>query len=342
MKRYLSCLLCFTILILTACTAESADLPVVVETPYVQMEDTPKPTPVKEVYLIDLAIQSNNFNDNLIGISSEKSLTIYLPPSYYKSDKSYPVVYYLHGYTQSQSSYIYTSFQSLDSCFLAGADEFIMVGLEGGNCFYVNSPVTGNWEDYIIEEAIPFIDENYRTIDDADSRGICGMSMGGFGAMNLAMRHPDVFCAFYAMGPGMLIEDDLSNAFSTWRTGSFLRDYARAFAPSKASEPYGIIPELDGTDEDNIIVDQWLNGFGKLNDKIDAYLALGKPLKGIGLCYGSSDYYTWIQRGTQYFSDALDAKGIDHTLYVFPGGHNPPPRSIEDHIVPFFNEHLSY
>lgn len=168
---------------------------------------------------------------NPAGISSKITLYVYLPPSYYTSEKHYPVVYYLHGYSQSSGTFALVEKNKLDRVFEDGADEFIVVDIEGRNSFYVNSPVTGNWENYIINEAIPLIDKTFRTLPDAQSRGICGFSMGGFGSMNLAMRNPDVFGAVYSGGPGMLAEGDLQSALDSWKGSSFMKDYARAFAP---------------------------------------------------------------------------------------------------------------
>jgi enterochelin esterase family protein len=62
-----------------------------------------------------------------------------------------------------------------------------------GGSQYVNSSATGNYEDYIIKEMVPFADENFRTIPMPESRCIIGKSSGGYGAMWLAMRHPDIF-----------------------------------------------------------------------------------------------------------------------------------------------------
>ena len=94
----------------------------------------------------------------------------------------------------------------LDSIIEAGiVPELIIVAPNARNAykhsFYVNSSVTGNWEDYIVEDVVNFIDANYRTLAAASSRGIAGHSGGGNGALYLAMRHPEVFGSVYAMAP---------------------------------------------------------------------------------------------------------------------------------------------
>lgn len=297
----------------------------------------------EEKHYISLSIDSEALSNNLIDMSPKKTLYIYLPPSYYSGEKDYPVVYYLHGFGEPAGRYLSVSTRDLDEAFESGAKEFIMVEIQGDNYYYVNSPVTGNWEDYVMDEVIPLIDESFNTIPDVASRGICGFSMGGFGTVNLALRHPDVFCAFYAMSPGLMVDDGFANAMDTWSSDKvFLRSYSRAFAPDTDSDTLGHIPSLNGSDEDNAIVEKWKTGFGNLDEKLDAYLALGIPLKGMGFSYGTEDYYNWIPAGTQYFSDLLTEQGIENTLFVYKGGHTQPPESIKAHIVPFFNEFLTF
>ena len=65
-----------------------------------------------------------------------------------------------------------------------------------GGSQYINSAGMGRYEDYLIEEIVPLVDRNYRTLPDRDHRGIMGRSSGGFGAITQAMHHPEVFGAF--------------------------------------------------------------------------------------------------------------------------------------------------
>jgi S-formylglutathione hydrolase FrmB len=322
-------------------TAACSSSPAVTSQPPASVSGVPASTP--QQYLITESIDSECLKDNLINVSPEKGLYIYLPPSYYDSDKAYPVVYYLHGYGEPAGSYIRASKPPLDNAFKEGADEFIFVGIDGGLSFYVNSPITGNWEDYFLTEIIPYVDANYKTIPDVSSRGICGFSMGGFGCINLALKHPDIFCAVYSMSPGLLNDDGLPEAMDSWRIDSgFLRTYAQAFAPNENAEKLGDIPAMDGSEEDNIIVEKWMSGFGDLEEKMYAYIALGIPLKAIGFSYGTRDTYKWIPEGTQCFSDMLKENGIENELYVFNGGHTQPVGGMTELLIPFFNENLVY
>lgn len=141
---------------------------------------------------------------------------IYLPPSYgIDANKRYPVVYYLTGFTDPIFLYTHVPYyqgfllqQAMDGLIGEGRiEEMIVVIPNGltplGGSFYVNSPVNGNWEDFIVRDLVGCIDAGFRTIAEPRARAISGHSMGGFGALNLAMHHPEVFAAVYAISPGL-------------------------------------------------------------------------------------------------------------------------------------------
>ncbi len=96
------------------------------------------------------------------------------------------------------------------------APEAIIVAVGGRNSlhgsFYVNSPVSGNWEDFIVKDLINFIDNNFRTINKPSGRGIAGHSMGGYGCLNLAMLHPEIFSSVFSMNPGLFSESGLKDS----------------------------------------------------------------------------------------------------------------------------------
>lgn len=75
-----------------------------------------------------------------------------------------------------------------------------------------------------------------------------------------------------------------------------LKSYSYAFAYN-TSPPYDTLPLRDGSDADNTLLERWKSGYGKWQEKLDAYFALEKPLRAIGLCYGENDYYSWIPEG---------------------------------------------
>jgi hypothetical protein len=162
--------------------------------------------------LEDRELQSKNFANNKVGTSPTRKMVVYLPAGYDESSKSnpkrYPVIYFLPAPFESyRSPFDQNGAQGLfDRAIAAGvSDKFVFVSVDMttplGCSWYVNSPVTGNWEDFVIQELVPYIDANFKTLPSRDSRGIAGDFMGGYGAIRFGMRHPDVFGSVYALGP---------------------------------------------------------------------------------------------------------------------------------------------
>ncbi len=121
----------------------------------------------------------------------QNNYLIYLPEGYYESSRRYPTVYLLHQFNSDHTSY---RGDRVNELFDAGVreglfDEMIVVIPNSSE----ESWWTGDWEKMITEELIPHIDEKYRTIRDARYRLTAGCSMGGQGAMAVALRNPDFF-----------------------------------------------------------------------------------------------------------------------------------------------------
>jgi hypothetical protein len=81
-----------------------------------------------------------------------------------------------------------------------------------GGSFYANSPVTGNWEDFIAQDVVGYMDAHYRTLPKPASRGISGNAAGGSGALSLSMRRPDVFGAVYSSSPYLFDQTGLAES----------------------------------------------------------------------------------------------------------------------------------
>jgi enterochelin esterase family protein len=133
-----------------------------------------------------------------------RDIVVYLPPSYVKSQKRYPVVYLIAGFTGfgimnlNISAFSENIQQRLDRLIRTKKIKemiFVMPDCftKYGGSQYVNSAATGRYEDYLTKEIVPFIDSHFRTIAKGSGRCIVGKSSGGYGAMWLAMRNPDVF-----------------------------------------------------------------------------------------------------------------------------------------------------
>ena len=120
------------------------------------------------------------------------NVNITVPGDYAEGNEArYPVIYLLNGHGGNNTSW--GSVANLDS--LASAHEVIFVCPDGMNSWYFDAPERPDMkmESFIIDELLPWVDANYRTIPRRESRAITGLSMGGHGAMWLAMRHKDKF-----------------------------------------------------------------------------------------------------------------------------------------------------
>lgn len=155
-------------------------------------------------HVITVQHVSDILKNNPLKDPYKRDIFIYLPDSYYKTKKHYPVVYLISGFTgygalnMNLSPYSENIKERLDRLIKRKKIREMIVVMP--DCFtkyggsqYVNSSATGRYEDYIVDEIVTFIDRRFRTIPELGSRCIMGKSSGGFGAMWLAMRHPDVF-----------------------------------------------------------------------------------------------------------------------------------------------------
>src|SRR5271166_5071933 len=160
--------------------------------------------------VIQIQVHSAALERNPVGDSPDRDVSIYLPPGYDSGTRRYPVLYLLHGYTGTDRGWMNPSYVGLSEV-MDGLLEHhkiqpMIVVMPNcfnrfGGSFYANSTLSGNWEDFIVRDLVSYMDTHYRTLATPASRGIAGHSMGGYGALRLGMRHPDVFSAAYGMSP---------------------------------------------------------------------------------------------------------------------------------------------
>ena len=147
--------------------------------------------------------ESKILRNNPLGDDYIRDLAVYLPPDY-DENKSYPTVYCLTGFTGrglmllNDSAFSPNLAQRMDKLISENKIKPMIVVMP--DCFtyyggsqYINSSATGDYEDYLTREIVPFVDENFRTINDKNSRAVMGKSSGGYGALIMAMRHSDLF-----------------------------------------------------------------------------------------------------------------------------------------------------
>jgi enterochelin esterase-like enzyme len=129
-------------------------------------------------------------------LGQDVKYSICLPKDYYKGNKTYPVVYLLHGLGDDETSWLeYGGISQIADKLVKDneIDPMIFVIPQGYRTYYVND-FAGNfrYQDMFIQELIPFIDSHYRTIADKEHRATMGYSMGGFGALILPLKNPNV------------------------------------------------------------------------------------------------------------------------------------------------------
>ena len=134
-------------------------------------------------------------------LDTTRDAQVYLPEDYNPADSiRYPVIYFLHGATEDYTCCPEIA-EILDT--LIGnhyISPLIVVKPDGSvgpwaGSMYTNSELYGNFEDYTVSDLVKYIDSNYKTISSRDKRAIWGGSMGGYGSMKLALKHPDIYCA---------------------------------------------------------------------------------------------------------------------------------------------------
>lgn len=149
---------------------------------------------------------------------------IVVKPDSYAKDKSYPVVYLLHGYSGNyQSDWAAPHFDTVRH---ADTYDMLFVVPDGGfGSWYFDSPVDPAWryETFVSKELVSYIDQNYPTVADRKGRAIAGLSMGGHGALYLAFRHQPVFGAAGSMSGGVDIRPFPLN----WDLAKRLGDYSQ-------------------------------------------------------------------------------------------------------------------
>ncbi len=229
---------------------------------------------------------------------------VILPDDYEKSGKSYPVIYLLHGFGGNYQTWYHIK-PNLPE--LATSNQVIFVLPDGATSWYWDSPVNQNlkYETYVAKELVDFIDSSYRTIKSPKGRAIAGLSMGGHGAMWLALRHKDVFGAAGAISGGVDIRPFPKN----WDMAKNLGEYS---SNKDVWDAHTVINQVDGLKN------------GELAIYIDC---------------GFSDFF--YQVNLNLHNKLLQMK-IDHDYLARPGAHNNAYwNNAIDYNILFFKKFFS-
>ena len=308
---------------------------------------------------------------NKAGENPVRRITVYLPPGYNNNNAHYPVIYYLHGFAWSDSLLIANdhlnelldkaiALQKIRPVIIVMPDEYTLYR----GSFYTNSSLTGNWADFTARDLVEYIDKHYRTIPASEGRGIAGHSMGGHGALKIAMLFPNVFSAVYALSPAVLsLDKEFSPAFkraqqiktrdelvSGWNEvgANVVVAIGRAYSPNPAHPPF--YTDLPYTYiGDSIVVNKKLVDLWNKNSPyymIDEYASNLKKLKAIKLDWGRNDEFTHIPVTGKMFSQKLEALSINHYAEEYIGTHGSKiggdDGRIMNELLPFFNSYLKF
>jgi len=209
---------------------------------------------------------------------------IVLPDEYNKTDASFPVLYLLHGWSGSYRDWP----NKMDLGPLADRYGFIIICPDGGYAgWYLDSPLVpdSQYESYISKEVPAFVDDNYRTVAEMRGRFICGLSMGGHGAISLIAKYPDRYAAAGSMSGVMAL--------------------------TASSKRFGIAQLIGDIESEPEIWEE--NSCLRLVEKL-----VGQK-KGIIVDCGVDDFTIKSNRAMH---QRLIGLGIDHDYYERPGHHS--------------------
>jgi S-formylglutathione hydrolase FrmB len=308
----------------------------------------------------------------MVGDPHWDRVSIYLPPSYSRAPgRRYPVLYFLHGFDADDRALIKGAYQnlniriSMDSLIREGAvKEMIVVMPNARNAyngsFYTNSPVTGNWALFIYRDLVNYVDRKYRTIRSPKARGIAGHSMGGYGALRIGMRHPEIFSAVYSLSAyGLAFTDSVERGYEkNWRAAMALQtwgDFAKAGfitelllafgaanAPDLGNPPFYVsLPYV--VSRDSLVLDRRIARRWSVRpmEMVPSFVANLKRMK-IAFDAGKQDGFKDIPARATELDNLMTSLGIPHSFELYYGGHGDHIRlRIESKMLPFFSRALS-
>lgn len=321
-------------------------------------------------------VHGRSLENAVTGDSADRNVSVYLPPSYdTATTKRYPSIYLLHGITDTDETWIkpwkknddgYATIQDVMNKGIAEGKfgEMIIVmpneNTKSFGSFYVNSSVTGNWEDFTTKELVSYIDGKYRTIAKPEGRGIAGHSMGGYGALTLGMKNPAVYSVVYAMNPAIMgwaadftpespsfanilkvkTVDDLMKTGDLYTMA--MVTLGQAFSPNPNNPPFY-------ADFPFAIVDGKLQPVSTTYAKWEAKFPVNmvkenKPnlskLRGVRFDSGYDDEFKFIPVNSRLLSAELTRNAVDHIFEEYNGDHRNRMWSrtgrLYNEVLPYF------
>jgi S-formylglutathione hydrolase FrmB len=226
-------------------------------------------------------VEYHTFQSEVLG--RDVPYALYRPPSYATSDQDYPVIFFLHGANENERRWSTRGRTDLmlDEMIAAGEiGEFIVAIPYGANSFYTNSLGGERWEDMVVEEFVP----------------MSGISMGGYGALKLAMKHPDMFSSVSAHS-AMLLDSFEDANVDPRRAQLYTTLFDSIFGISQSMEYWDLNNPLRMARESS--------GLGSLEIYFDC---------------GTEDEYGFFV-GAAQLDEILTDRNIGHEFHLYPGTH---------------------
>jgi S-formylglutathione hydrolase FrmB len=227
---------------------------------------------------------------------------VMLPPDYdADSNKKFPVLYFLHGLGENEQALINSGGWGLiqDLQHEKKVGDFLMVAPEGRGSFFINSADGKNrYSDFFLTEFLPQIETHYRVMRERRSRGVTGLSMGGYGALRFAFAHPELFGSVSAQSPALITESPRELDADLQEAGPLARLLGSVFgnpidvAHWNQNSPF----QLARRNQSQIRTQKMYFNCGQQDE------------------YGFAD-------GAQAMHKQLSAEKIPHEFHLYPGGH---------------------
>ena len=314
-------------------------------------------------------VHGRSLDGNLSGEPADREVSIYLPPSYDRErSRRYPIVILLHGYSLTNKYWVGTDGQGFASIDVPGAmdrdvasnksREMILVMPDGNSKYdgsmYSSSVTSGDWESFVATDLVGYVDSHYRTIANRTSRGLAGHSMGGYGAIRIGMKRPDVFSSLYILSACCLMNDPAAfarrpppsppangdNASAPRPRGfaNVVNAEAAAWSPNPANPPtYFDLPGAEGVDA-ALVAQKWAANSPLV--MLDQYVGNLKRYSGIGMDVGLQD---GLSTSNEQLAKRLQAYAIPTAFETYEGDHvNRIAERVEQHVLPYFSQHLSF
>ena len=275
-------------------------------------------------------------------LDTVKKVEIYLPGDYYEHpEQQYATIYFLHGGVGDQNSghteaMWYYNLHSQDTTITSPPTIFVC---PDGSCepyggsYWGNSELSGNYEDYVMQDVISFVESNFRAFSDKNFRLITGTSMGGFGSAWLSVNNPDKFRATFPYISGFLSFPD--TMLNTWRTFCYEENGSYNLNPNAGSKTLLFLTGCGGWSPNMNIEPYHVEiPFDTMGNWVDTVLSkwyqfdVSRKVKDLP---GENELSWFLGCGTLdymitypaylIFMDSLNHYGIGHDSYFFEGGH---------------------